>query len=217
MMPLIETQKLQFAYNSAPPILESIDFSLDENQRIGIIGGNGCGKTTFLHLLVGLLKPKSGTITAFGKPRVHETDFHEMRLKTGLVFQHADDQLFCPTVLEDIAFGPLNQKKSADEAKAIAIETLETLGLKNFESRITYNLSGGEKRMVALATVLAMQPKILLLDEPTTGLDKNASRQVLDTLSALDQAMIVVSHNPQFIDEITTSVLTLDSGKLQPA
>ena len=138
---------------------------------MALLGPNGCGKTTLLHLIVGLLRPSAGQIEAFGRQRMAEADFHEVRRRVGLLFQDADDQLFCPTVAEDVAFGPLNLGKSRDEVRRIVAGTLDSLGLAGYEHRVTYRLSGGEKRLVALATVLAMQPEVLLLDEPSGGLD----------------------------------------------
>ena len=114
----------------------------------------------------------------FGKPRAAERDFHEVRRRVGLLFQDADDQLFCPTVVEDVAFGPLNLGLPRDRVRQVVAETLEAVGLAGYEHRITYKLSGGEKRLVALATVLAMQPEVLLLDEPTSGLDEQATERL---------------------------------------
>ena len=117
---------------------------------MALLGPNGCGKTTLLHLIVGLLRPNAGQIEAFGRRRVAEADFHEVRRRVGLLFQDADDQLFCPTVAEDVAFGPLNLGKSRDEVRRIVAATLDSLGLAGYEHRVTYQLSGGEKRLVAL-------------------------------------------------------------------
>ena len=133
------------------------------------MGPNGSGKTTLFHIIMGLLTPSSGTIEFFGKPVKTEKDFRKVYKKVGLLFQDADDQLFSPTVLEDVAFGPLNLGKSKLEARNIAQNTLERLGIAHFENRVTHKLSGGEKRLVALATVLSMEPELLLLDEPNTG------------------------------------------------
>ena len=163
--PLIELQDITFAYPGAPqPVFKDFNFQLLPGKHLGLIGPNGCGKTTLLHLIMGLLKPQAGKISIFGDEVSKEKDFVAIRQKVGLVFQNPDDQLFCPTVLEDVAFGPLNQGKSPEEAIQIARETMEGLGLAGFEDRVTYKLSGGEKKLVSLATVLAMQPRLLLLD-----------------------------------------------------
>jgi cobalt/nickel transport system ATP-binding protein len=132
----------------------------------------------------------------------------------GLLFQDADDQLFCPTVAEDVAFGPLNLGKSRDEVRRIVAATLDSLGLAGYEHRVTYRLSGGEKRLVALATVLAMQPDVLLLDEPNGGLDDDARERLIGVLAQLPQALIVVSHDRTFGEAVTTSAVELKEGKV---
>ena len=173
---LVEMQDVKFSYGPDRPVLDGCSFRLETGQRLALLGPNGSGKTTLLHLVVGLLRPAAGRIEAFGKVRREEADFHEVRRRAGLLFQEADDQLFCPSVAEDVAFGPLNLGKPRDEVRRIVTHTLQSLGLHDYEHRITYRLSGGEKRLVALATVLAMQPDVLLLDEPTSELDEAASR-----------------------------------------
>jgi cobalt/nickel transport system ATP-binding protein len=170
-----------------------------------------------LQLIVGLLRPVRGRIAAFGQDRVVEADFHEVRRRVGLLFQDADDQLFCPTVAEDVAFGPLNLGKPRDEVRRIVAETLNSLGLAGYEHRITYHLSGGEKRLVALATVLAMQPDVLLLDEPNGELDDAAVERLVSILAGLPQAMIVVSHSREFWERVTTGVVELREGKVVAA
>ena len=124
----------------------------------------------------------------------------EVRQKVGLLFQNADDQLFCPTVIEDVAFGPLNQGKKPEEAVRIARETMDRLGLNGFEDRVTYKLSGGEKKLVSLATVLAMQPQVLLLDEPTAGLDEKTKERLVHILKNLEITFMVVSHENHFLE-----------------
>jgi len=212
--PLIELKAVRFAYGSKKLVLDGVDFELYPGERVGLIGSNGCGKTTFLHLLVGLLFPQAGSIHAFGKVRADEASFREVRRRAGLVFQDADDQLFCPTVIEDVAFGPLNLGKTAEEARRDATETLELLGLTGLEERITYTLSGGEKQRVALATVLAMKPEVLLLDEPTEGLDEEARARTLAILSKLPQAMILVSHEREFVRNLATRMVHMNGGGL---
>lgn len=178
------------------------------------MGPNGSGKTTLFHIIMGLLKPLSGNIEIFGKSIREEKDFIDVRMRIGLLFQDADDQLFSPTVLEDVAFGPLNLGKSKDEAIDIARKTLEFFDLAGFEDRITYKLSGGEKRLVSLATVLAMEPEILLLDEPTTGLDEKTKTKIKKTLRELDLSYILISHEFDLLSEITDSIYTMDKGKI---
>ncbi len=212
--PLISFADVEFAFEPDRPVLQGCSFQLEANQRLALVGDNGSGKTTLLHLIVGLLHPTAGRIEAFGKPRHKEDDFHEVRRRVGLLFQDADDQLFCPTVAEDVAFGPLNLGRPREEVRQVVRETLDRLGLQGYQHRITYRLSGGEKRLVALATVLAMQPDVLLLDEPAGGLDQKSTSRLLDVLAELPQAMIVVSHDEEFRRATTNAELNLHNGRV---
>jgi cobalt/nickel transport system ATP-binding protein len=212
--PLIEFSEVDFAYDPARPVLAGCNFALCRGERVALVGSNGSGKTTLLQLIVGLLRPVRGRIAAFGEERRTVADFHEVRRRVGFLFQDADDQLFCPTVAEDVAFGPLNLGKPREEVRSIVATTLESLGLAGYERRITYHLSGGEKRLVALATVLAMQPDVLLLDEPNGELDEAATDRLICILAGLPQAMVVVSHSRDFWQKVTTSAVELRQGKI---
>jgi len=211
---LAQLEGVHFSYAADRPVLSGVDLALHAGERVGLIGTNGSGKTTLLHLLVGLLRPTAGTVRAFGSERKTERDFGEVRMRMGLVFQDPDDQLFCPTVLEDVAFGPLNLGKTPEEARAIATETLEMLGMETFQDRITYKLSGGEKRLISLATVLAMAPDALLLDEPTAGLDEESQSRIYRILRELPQAMIIVSHERAFVRDVSTRIVRIDDGRI---
>jgi len=211
---LIEMEGISFSYPGAKPILDNLYFRLYEKERIGLMGPNGSGKTTLFHIIMGLLIPTSGTLKIFGKVVEREKDFRSVRQKVGLLFQDADDQLFSPTVLEDVAFGPLNQGKSVKEAREIAREILSSLGLEGFENRITYKLSGGEKKLVSLATVLAMRPRVLLLDEPTTGLDAKTTEQIISILDKIDLSCIFISHNIDFIYRSTDKIYGMAEGRI---
>jgi cobalt/nickel transport system ATP-binding protein len=211
---IINLTDIFFSYNSSTNVLDGLNLRFSRNEKIGLMGPNGSGKTTLFHIIMGLLKPVSGKIEIFGKTTKEEKDFIDVRRKIGLLFQDADDQLFSPTVLEDVAFGPLNLGKSKDEAIDIARKTLDFLGLSGFEDRFTYKLSGGEKRLVSLATVLAMEPQILLLDEPTTGLDEKTKTKIKKALSELDLSYILISHEFDLLSEITDSIYTMDKGKI---
>ena len=195
-------------------VLDKLNLSLYAGDRTGLMGPNGSGKTTLFHIIMGLLKPLAGEIEIFGRPVKEEREFGRVRKRIGLLFQDADDQLFSPTVLEDVAFGPLNLGKSQDEAKAIARRTLESLGLAGFEDRITHKLSGGEKRLVSLATILAMEPEVLLLDEPTTGLDEATEKRLIGILRGLDLSYILVSHNMDFLMKTTNTISCIRGGKI---
>lgn len=211
--PLISLKNIFFNYDSRV-VFKDLNFDVYEGDRIGLIGPNGSGKTTLLHIIMGLLKPQSGVVEIFGKMRKKERDFIEVRQKIGFLFQDSDNQLFCPTVKEDIAFGPLNLGKSKEEAMNIVKDTLEILGLTGFENRVTYKLSGGEKRLVALATVIAMNPVCYLLDEPNAGLDENTSGKVLNYLKRNANTYIVVSHDRDFIEAVAEKIYFLKDGKL---
>jgi cobalt/nickel transport system ATP-binding protein len=212
---LIVFRDIDFSYSPERPVLRQCDFRLAAGERLAVAGPNGSGKTTLLHLIVGLLRPDGGEIEIFGQPRRKEADFHEVRRRVGLLFQEADDQLFCPTVLEDVAFGPLNLGHDRSKVRQIVSQTLDQLGLSGYEDRITYKLSGGEKRLVALAAVLAMQPEVLLLDEPTAGLDETSRHRLLEILQNLPQSMIVVSHDREFRETIAKRMLFLQEGRLE--
>ena len=213
--PIIELKGVTFGYPGGPPVLRDLDFTLRRGERIGIMAPNGSGKTTLFHLIMGLVKPLAGQVTIFGKTLREERDFIEVRRRIGLLFQDPDDQLFSPTVLEDVAFGPLNLGKTRTEAAAVARRTLASLGLNGFEDRITFKLSGGEKRLVSLATVLAMEPEALLLDEPENGLDTRTRVRLMEILGGLDIAYILISHELEFLTAATHIIYTLDAGRIQ--
>jgi cobalt/nickel transport system ATP-binding protein len=211
---LVELQSIAFHYVPERPVFRELDLSLMPDDRVALVGPNGSGKSTLLQMIVGLIKPVSGTVWAFGLPRAVEGDFREVRRQAGLLFQDSDDQLFCPTVGEDVAFGPLNMGLSPEAARVRAEAALVQVGLAGFEDRITYRLSGGEKRLAALAGLLAMAPRILLLDEPLAGLDADAATRVTEIIKALPQELIVVSHEESFLSEVTHRRLYLHAGKL---
>ncbi len=204
MTVLAQMERVTFGYNGADPVLDNLSLELNSGERLGITGPNGSGKTTLLRILMGLERPSSGTITLLGKPRISEADYQDARRDMGYLFQNSDDQLFCPTVFEDVAFGPINQGLSPKDSHDRAHGTLESLGLSDLSRRITYQLSYGQKRLVALATILAMEPKILLLDEPTTGLDEKHEARLTEILMELPQEMLIVSHNQPFLEAVTT-------------
>ncbi|MBF0451560.1 MAG: ABC transporter ATP-binding protein [Candidatus Magnetomorum sp.] len=214
---MINLENITYTYpGSDTPVIDQLSLKLYSGNRIGVMAPNGSGKTTLFSIIMGLVKPDKGKIEIFGEPVSTEKDFEKVRRRIGLLFQDSDDQLFSPTVLEDVAFGPLNLGKSPEEAKTIAMDTLSDLGLNGFEERITYKLSGGEKRMVALATVLAMKPDVLLLDEPNTGLDEKTKNRLIDVLANLDLSYLVISHENDFLYDTTTMIFTMENGKIFP-
>lgn len=213
--PLISLRGIHFGYPGGPQVLDGLDFDLFPGERIGLVAPNGSGKTTLFHVIMGLLKPTRGSIRLFGRPADTEADFAAARRRIGLLFQDADDQLFSPTVLEDVAFGPLNLGKSREEAIDVARRTLSGLGLSGFEDRVTFRLSGGEKRLVSLATVLAMAPEVLLLDEPTTGLDDQTRHTLTHLIGGLDLTYVVISHNARFLAETTDKSYSMEGGRIR--
>lgn len=215
MSPLIAFEGVTVLRDGAP-VLRDVSFTLSKGERLAIVGANGAGKTTLLRAIIGLERPTAGRILAFGRERKSEADFHEVRRKAAYLFQDADDQLFCPTVVEDVAFGPLNAGLSDEEAMARARATLARLGMSDLADRLVRKLSGGEKRMACLAGVLAMDPEALLLDEPTNSLDAAHVEKLVATLQSLDKTMIIVSHDRPVLDCLATRALTLRDGTLQP-
>ncbi len=212
--PFLELRNIGYSYpGQDSPLLEKINFRIS-NERIGLTGSNGCGKTTLFQIIMGLLKASEGEILLQGKTIAGEKDFRLLRSRLGFLFQDSDDQLFSPTVLEDVAFGPLNLGATPEEARTLSIRTLEQLGLKDFEDRITHRLSGGEKKLVALATILSMQPKLLLLDEPSNNLDPATRERLINILRGLDQAHIIISHDLDFLASTCSRLYTIQDRQL---
>jgi cobalt/nickel transport system ATP-binding protein len=198
-------------------VLDRVSLRLEPGERLALVGANGAGKTTLLRTLVGLERPVAGRLVAFGAERRAERDFREVRARAGFLFQDPDDQLLAPTVLEDVAFGPLNLGATPAEAVARAEAALAGLGLEPLARRITHRLSGGEKRLVGLAGVLAMRPDALLLDEPTNALDETHVARLGAALAGLDVAMVIVSHDRHFLERLATRAVLLKDARLSPA
>lgn len=211
---MIKIRKLKFAYPENKLVFNDLDFQYEKNQKVGIVGPNGSGKTTLFYLIMGLLKPQEGEIEIFNKIRKTEKDFEDVRRKIGFLFQNPDHQLFCPTVAEDIAFGPLNLGKTHKEAREIVKKISNLLGLEKYIDRVSYRLSWGEKRLVCLATVIAMNPEVLLLDEPTAGLDERSTHKVVDYLKHNDHSFIIASHDMNFLKTLTDEIYLLNGGKI---
>ncbi|GAB6100388.1 ABC transporter ATP-binding protein [Halanaerocella petrolearia] len=203
---MIKLKNISFQYPCGKQVLNNFDLHLQARDRLGLVGPNGAGKTTVFKIIMGLLTPQQGEISIFNQLCKEESDFREVREKVGYLFQNADDQLFCPTVEEEIAFGPLNLGKNKQEVADIVAEMLELVGLTGYEQEVTYQLSGGEKKRIALAAVLAMKPDILLLDEPFVALDSNAVEQTISILTDLNLPYIIVSHNEKLLDRLTNRI-----------
>ncbi|MDR0816481.1 MAG: energy-coupling factor ABC transporter ATP-binding protein [Desulfovibrio sp.] len=214
---IFSLEHVHFSYiqgDSRREVLRDVNFALSPARRFGLFGPNGSGKTTFFRCITGLVRPQRGVRRFHGIVLNSEKDFHALRCKVGFVLQHAEDQLFFPTVLEDVAFGPLNLGMTPEAARDRALETLKSLRLDGFENRLTHRLSGGEKKLISLATVLAMRPEALLLDEPTSGLDNEARERLIDILRGLSTASIVISHDWDFLSQVSTDCLTIHDGRL---
>lgn len=211
---MLKLNNVSYTYpQQTQPILHNLTFSITE-KRTGIIGPNGSGKTTLLHLLVGLLTPDEGELLFYNKAVESKKDLRNLRKEVGFLFQSSDDQLFSPTVIEDVAFGPLNLGHPPKEALEIASATLKQIGLSGFEDRITHRLSGGEKKLVALATILSMHPKVLLLDEPTNNLDPKTTSRLIEILESLDLNKVIISHDWDFLSHTTSVLYKIDHGHI---
>ncbi|MBT8328091.1 MAG: ABC transporter ATP-binding protein [Desulfofustis sp.] len=216
--PLIELEEITFSYPGVlSPVLDRINLTLRDTQQLGLIGPNGCGKTTLFHCMMGLLKPQSGTMRFKGEALLDSDGFLALRKEIGLLFQDADDQLFSPTVIEDVAFGPLNLGVSPKEAAVAARQTLFTLGLDHLEERVTHHLSGGEKKLVSLATILAMQPRALFLDEPTNNLDPDTRERLIDIIAGLGLGFIIISHDYDFLAATCPDLAGMEAGRIVAA
>ncbi|XCN74387.1 MAG: ABC transporter ATP-binding protein [Candidatus Electrothrix aestuarii] len=212
---LIELRDICFHYPGTDlQLLQGINFFLERQQRVGLVGPNGSGKTSLFHVIMGLLKPESGLVLFNGEEMHDKEDFRKLRRKVGLLFQDSDDQLFSPTVLEDVAFGPLNFGATPQEAREIARQTLYELKLEHLEQRITHQLSGGEKKMVSLATILAMRPDALLLDEPTNNLDAATRSRLIEVMNGLDLALLIISHDWSLLADTCYEVCAMDLGQV---
>lgn len=207
--PILELTGIVFAYPNAPHLFDGLHLALGAGQRIGLTGPNGSGKSTLLHLALGLLRPACGEIRHRGVPCRSERDFESLRREVGLVFQNPDDQLFCATVDEDVAFGPFNLGWPRARVETTVRDTLARLGIAHLADRVTYRLSEGEKRLVALATVMAMEPGALLLDEPTAGLDDRGRGRLLNILSEAEMPMLIATHDEDLLSRLNARRFTL--------
>ena len=212
MSVLIEVRGLQYQYDDGTPALNGVDFRLDAGETVALLGPNGSGKTTFALHLNGLLTGE-GSIEVCGLP-LEKKNLAAIRRKVGLVFQDSDSQLFMPTVLEDVAFGLLALGVEAPIARERALVALKTTGMSAAASRAPYHLSAGEKKRVAIAGILAMEPEILVLDEPTTFLDPPGQRALAELLCQLPQAKILVTHDIPFAAALCKRAVFFENGRI---
>lgn len=212
MTPVIEVRGLSFQYEDGTQALANVNFTLNAGETVALLGANGSGKTTFALHLNGILRGQ-GSVTVCGMPLTKET-LPAVRAKIGMVFQDSDEQLFMPTVLEDVAFGPLNLGLTPDAAIQKAKAALEQAGMAHALGKAPYHLSAGEKRRVAVAGVLAMDPEILVLDEPNTFLDPPGQSNLVHLLRNLPQAKLIITHNTYFAAALASRAAFFEKGKL---
>ena len=209
---LLRLDNLSVFHHDGTRALDGVSFALAPGERVGLIGPNGAGKSSLLLAIMNGLHIHGG-ITIDGMELSRKTA-DDARCRCGLVFQDADDQLFMPTLLEDVAFGPLNQRMDASAADEHARAAIAAVGLAGLEGKSAHHLSGGQKRVAAIATVLAMRVKLLLLDEPAANLDVRSRRRLIDLLAARDEAILLAAHDLDIIRRLCSRVLLLDEGKL---
>ncbi|MEM8904218.1 MAG: ATP-binding cassette domain-containing protein [Actinomycetota bacterium] len=204
---------ISFTYPDGHRVLDALSLDVDHGERIALLGPNGAGKTTFALHLNGILELQAGAVTVDGIELV-DRNLGEIRRKVGMVFQNADDQLFMPTVREDVAFGPANLGLRGDDLDARVDGALRSVDAEALADRAPHHLSGGEKRRVAIATVLAMEPAVLVLDEPTSGLDPAGRRELADLLDSLTLTQLVITHDLPFALELCPRSVVLSDGRV---
>ncbi|MFO0877185.1 MAG: ABC transporter ATP-binding protein [Gemmataceae bacterium] len=210
--PIIDIRDLSFHYPEGRPALDRLTVQVHPGEQVGLVGPNGAGKTTFFLCLTGVLAPSAGAIRVAGLDLPRQR--RQLPSRVGIVFQNSDDQLFNSTVLDDVAFGPLNLGLPPQEVRGRVHEALERVGMAGQEARVPFHLSGGEKRRVALAGVLAMRPELLLLDEPSMFLDPRGRRELIHLLEQLATTRVLASHDLELILATCQRVLVLDGGRL---
>lgn len=211
---IIEALNLRHVYPDGTVALKGISFRITHGESVGIIGANGAGKSTLLLHLNGYLRPTSGEIQ-IGHIPISKGTLPEIRRSVGLVFQDPDDQLFMPTVQDDVAFGPLNLGLAPEAVEERITKALSLVGATHLREKPPYHLSGGEKKRVAIATVLAMAPSVLVMDEPTSGLDPLARRQLIALIRDFDHTRILTSHDLDMVLDLCERVIVLHDGQIR--
>ena len=211
--PALEVSGLRFSYPDGTKVLDGVDFSMSRGERVALLGPNGAGKTTFLLHLIGILGGDDGRISVAGTDLTPDS-LQEIRRRVGLVFQDPDDQLFMPTVYEDVAFGPANFGVDPEEMDSRVAEALDAVGMAGAELRAPHHLSGGERRRVAVATVLACRPEILVLDEPSSNLDPAGRRELAEVLEGLDTSILLVTHDLPYALQLCHRTVVMNAGAI---
>ena len=207
----VEVHGLQYSYPGGFPALRGVDLVLGPGEKVALVGPNGAGKSTLLLHLNGILRGAGGEVHIAGLP-VSPQNLGRVRALVGLVFQNPDDQLFSPTVFEDVAFGPLHMGLEESETRQRVDKALAAVGMQEYGSRMPHRLSLGERKRVSIATVLAMQPAVLALDEPSSGLDPRSRRALIRLLQGLPQAMLVATHDMHLVRDLLPRTVIVDAG-----
>ena len=209
---MLEFRNVSFSYEPGTPVLDNLSFHIRKGETVGLIGANGAGKSTIMKLMLGLL-PAQGEILVDGMPVIKQ-NLPPIRQKIGFVLQDSDNQMFMPTVYEDMIFGPRNYGLSREEADARVDRVLRELGLENLKHRHNHKISGGEKRMAAIATILAMEPEMIVMDEPSTALDPVNRRRVISTINSRKETKLIASHDLDMILDTCQRVILLNHGRI---
>jgi len=208
---IVEARDLHYVYADGTPGVKGISFRITHGESVAIVGENGAGKSTLLLHLNGYLLPSQGTLRIGDYP-LTKKNLKAVRRTVGMVFQDADDQLFMPTVYDDVAFGPLNLGLPVEEVETVVLRALETMGVSHLKHRPPYKLSGGEKRSVAIASVLSMSPDILVMDEPTSGLDPRARRRLIEQLKTFKHTKIIAGHDLDMALDVCERTIVIHQG-----
>jgi len=209
----IEIDNLKFAYPDGHSALNGVSLHIKPCEKVALVGPNGAGKSTLILHLNGILEGQGGDVCVAGLP-VIKSNFGKVRARVGLVFQNPDDQLFSPTVYEDVAFGPMYQGLAIEQVRQRVDEALSVVHMSDYAPRISHHLSMGEKKRIAIATVLSMKPEVLVLDEPTAGLDPRARRSLIRLLDDLDITMLVSTHDMLMVRELFPRMVIMDDGRI---
>lgn len=210
---LLKFQDVSFSYPNSKEVLKHISFTLNKGEKVALLGLNGSGKSTLMLHTNGLLLPTEGEVSVNGR-NTRSKSLKEIRKTVGIVFQEADDQLFMPTVFDDVAFGPRNMKLSEEEIQERVNNALMVTKTLEFADRSPYELSGGQKKLVSIATVLSMSPELLVFDEPTSNLDYEATRNFIEIAEHLPQAMLISTHDIELAKKLCNRAIVLDKGSL---
>lgn len=208
---IVEVRDLHYAYPDGNPALQGVSFRITHGETVAIVGANGAGKSTLLLHLNGCLIPRSGTVRIGDYPLTKQT-LQQVRRSVGMVFQDPDDQLFMPTVYDDVAFGPLNLGASPEDLEEKVMKALSIVGAAHLRDRPPYRLSGGEKRSVAIASVLSMSPNILVMDEPTSNLDPKSRRQLIELLATFEHTLIIATHDLDMALDLCSRTIVFEKG-----